>query len=123
MTGKVLVDIAGLALIALVAWYFWFSSKKGERASASGAAQEALVTVKGGYDPDVIVVHAGKPVRLTFLRQESASCSERVIFPDFDVSKLLPQGERVVVEFTPKGPGEYAFSCQMGMYRGRVVAE
>jgi hypothetical protein len=32
-----------------------------------------MVLVQGGYTPDVIMVEAGKPVRLTFVRQESAS--------------------------------------------------
>jgi hypothetical protein len=30
------------------------------------------VLVKGGYTPDVVVVERGKPVRLNFVRQESA---------------------------------------------------
>jgi len=123
MVAKIVVDIAGFALIVLVAWYFWFSKKKGERAAVAAGVQEALVTVKGGYTPDVIVVKAGRPVRLVFLRQESSPCSERVVFKDFDVSKVLPQGQRVPVEFTPTKPGEYGFSCQMGMYKGRIVAE
>jgi hypothetical protein len=32
-----------------------------------------MVLVQGGYTPDVIMVEPGKPVRLTFVRQESAS--------------------------------------------------
>lgn len=120
---KVIVDIAGFILIFLVAWYFWFSKKEGERAGVRGNVQEALITVKGGYTPDVVIVKAGKPVRLTFIRQESAACSERVVFKDFDKSALLPQGEKVSVEFTPEKPGEYGFACQMGMFRGKLVVE
>lgn len=123
MITKIVVDIAGFALIFWVAWYFWFSKKEGERAAVAGVNQEALVTVKGGYTPDVIVVKAGKPVRLVFHRQESSPCSERVVFKDFDKSNLLPEGEKVPVEFVPEKPGEYEFSCQMGMYRGRLIVE
>lgn len=123
MITKIIVDLAGLILIFLVVWFFWFSKKKGARVEASGGVQEALITVKGGYTPDVVIVKAGKPVRLTFLRQESAACSERVVFKDFDRTALLPQGEKVKIEFTPEEPGEYEFTCQMGMFRGKLVAE
>ena len=65
--------------------------------SESGA-QEVAVTVKGGYTPDVIVVQKGRPVRFTFTRQESSACSEKVLFPDFNQSALLPEGEQVTLE-------------------------
>ncbi len=119
----IIVDIAGFLLIGLVAWYFWFSRKEGEAARVAGGVQEALVTVKGGYTPDVIIVKKGKPVRLVFERLESSPCSERVVFKDFDISKLLPEGEKITIEFTPERAGEYEFTCQMGMYRGRLVVE
>ncbi len=77
--------------------------------------------VKGGYDPDLIVVEAGRPVRLHFNRQETASCSEMVVFPDFEVSRALPTGETVTIELEAPAPGEYEFACQMGMLRGRLV--
>jgi plastocyanin domain-containing protein len=60
---------------------------------------------------------------LKFNRQETASCSEMVLFPDFDRSAHLPTGETVAVEFTPERPGEYEFQCQMGMFRGRLLVE
>jgi len=123
MIIKIIVDIGGFVLIGLVAWYFWFSKKKGETIGVTGGVQQASVVVKGGYTPDVIVVKAGKPVRLVFERRESSPCSERVIFKDFDVSTLLPEGEKVPIEFTPDKPGEYEFACQMGMFRGRLIVE
>ena len=64
-----------------------------------------------------------KPVRLNFVRQESASCSEMVQFPAFNKSAKLPEGETVPVEFMPKEPGEYEFACQMGMFRGKLIVE
>ncbi len=123
MITKIIVDAVGLVLIVLIAWYFWFSRKKGEAAAVSGGVQEAYIIVKGGYTPDVIIVKAGKPVRLIFERREASPCSERVVFKDFNVSRLLPEGEKVAVEITPERPGEYEFACQMGMFRGRLVAE
>jgi len=123
-TTQIIVTIAGLALSIFIAWFFWLAPKGQTRveAGASGA-QEVAITVKGGYTPDVIVVKAGSPVRLRFTRQESASCSEKVLFPDFNQNALLPEGQEVTLEFTPDKPGEYGFQCQMGMLRGKLIVE
>ena len=121
---QILVILLGIALTVLIAWYFWFTPKAQTRAAiGESGAQEVAVTVKGGYTPDVIVVQKGRPVRLTFTRQESAACSERVLFPDFNKNAALPEGEQVTLEFTPEKPGEYGFQCQMGMLRGKLIVE
>jgi len=119
---QVAVTIGGIASIAAVAWFFWGPRRAGVTAAlTSSGRQEAMILVKGGYTPDVIVVERGKPVRLTFRREETAACSEMVLLPDFDRSAKLPEGEEVPVEFVPDEPGEYEFSCQMGMLRGKLV--
>ncbi len=118
----VFVNLVGIALIALIVWYFWLSKPDGSlAASGAGGIQEAFIVVKGGYSPDTIRVEAGKPVKLVFNRQEADPCSEKVVFDSFGVSADLPEGENVPVEFTPAEPGEYEFACQMGMLRGKVV--
>ncbi len=121
---RIIVDLVGLGLIGLIVWFFWLVKEKGVKAAlTSGGYQEQMVLVKGGYTPDVIVVERGKPVRLNFVRQESASCSEMVLFPAFNKSAKLPEGETVPIEFLPNEPGEYEFACQMGMFRGKVIVE
>jgi len=62
-------------------------------------------------------------VRLNFVLQESASCSEMVLLPAFNKSAQLPEGQTVPIEFLPAETGEYEFACQMGMFRGRVIVE
>ena len=122
--SQIAVTLAGIALSGFIAWFFWFAPKGKTRAAAGiGGVQEVAITVKGGYTPDVIVVKAGSPVRLRFTRQESSACSEKVLFPDFSQSALLPEGQEVALEFTPEKPGEYGFQCQMGMLRGKLVVE
>lgn len=121
---RILVNLIGLGLIGLIVWFFWLVKTKGVRAAmTSGGYQEQMVLVKGGYTPDIIVVERGKPVRLNFVRQESASCSEMVMLPAFNKTANLPEGETVPVEFLPKLSGEYDFQCQMGMLRGKVIVE
>lgn len=122
--SDVLVIAAGAIVIAGIAWFFWGPRTGGHRAAvASSGYQEAMILVKGGYTPDVIVVEHGKPVRLNFRREEITACSELVILNDFGKSAHLPEGEIVPLEFLPERPGQYAFTCQMGMLRGTVVVE
>ena len=121
---KVFVIFIGLALIAGIAWFFWGPRTATHRAAATTSGfQEAMVLVKGGYTPDVIVVQHGKPVRLNFRREESSACSEMVVFGDFGKSAHLPEGQVVPVELMPERPGTYPFTCQMGMFRGTLVVE
>ena len=119
-----LVLFSGLGLVAFIVWFFWLKRSRGVRAAqTSGGYQEAMILVKGGYTPDTIIVRSGRPVRLNFRREETALCSDKVIFPDFEKSVELPTGQTVTVELLPKEPGEFAFACPMGMFRGRLIAE
>jgi plastocyanin domain-containing protein len=121
---KIFVTLLGLAAIAFIVWFFWLVKKPGVKAALSSSGyQELMVLVKGGYTPDVIVVEKGKPVRLNFVRSESASCSEMLLIPDFQKSAKLPEGETVPVEFMPDKTGEFEFQCQMGMLRGKLIVE
>lgn len=121
---QILVTLGGIALSVLIAWFFWLAPKGQTRVSAgTGGVQEVAVIVKGGYTPDIIVVKAGQPLRMRFTRQESSSCSETVLFPDFNQNAKLPEGEEVLVEFTPEKAGEYGFQCQMGMLRGKLIVK
>ncbi|HEX9123611.1 MAG TPA: cupredoxin domain-containing protein [Actinomycetota bacterium] len=124
MLDNVIVTVLGIALIGGIVWFFWGPRKQGYRAALGSAGyQEAMVLVKGGYAPDTIIVRAGKPVRLSFQREESSPCSEMVVFADFGKSARLPEGELVPVELIPKEVGTFEFTCQMGMLRGRLVVE
>ena len=118
------VLVLGLLLVGFIVWFFWLKRAKGVRAAeTSGGYQEVMVLVKGGYTPDTIVVQHGRPVRINFRREETAGCSDKVIFADFQKSADLPTGQLVPVELLPKQPGEFAFSCPMGMFRGKLVVE
>lgn len=122
--SQILVSVGGLVLIVLILWYFFWSEREQVRAVSVGdGVQEIEVQVKGGYDPDVLVVEAGRPVRIDFQRNETADCSEEVVFGDFGIRKKLPAFQRTPVEFTPEEPGEYVFTCGMSMMRGKLVVE
>ena len=122
MLVKLIVAISGVLLIILVNWYFLFSKRKIYKAESEEAGvQEVKIVVKGGYSPDVIVVKKGIPVRLNFYRDETADCSDTIVFGDFNIRKPLPAFKTTAVEFTPEKEGEYQFTCGMGMMRGKLV--
>jgi plastocyanin domain-containing protein len=122
-TSEMVVLAGAAALIVAVLWYFFGPKQATAAVEGAGGVQEVKVTVKGGYAPDVIAVQAGRPVRLDFYRDETASCSEQVVFRDFGIARDLPAFKTTAIEFTPEEPGEYTFTCGMNMMRGKLVVE
>ena len=94
--------------------------RRGARAHAAPATR---VRVRGGYSPNVLFGRVGEPLQIVFRREETAACSEQVVFPDFGLSAMLPPHQDVTVELHPDRAGEYEFTCQMGMLHGRLVVE
>lgn len=138
-----LVITGGVAVIVWVNWYFFLAQRASvatfaATGTASGTAStadgtsgttergrtaKATIVVKGGYEPAVIRVKAGEPVRLIFDRQETSGCSEEIVFPDFGIKKFLPAFQKTTVELTPPRPGKYGFTCGMSMLHGSLIAE
>lgn len=81
------------------------------------------ILVKGRYIPDVVHVKQGEKVTLQFYRDEDADCTNEVVFDDFKIRKRLPARKTTTVELPPMKPGEYHFTCAMGMVRGRLIVE
>lgn len=79
------------------------------------------IRVRGGYQPDTVFARAGEPLRLTFRREETAACSERVVFPDFGKSAMLPPHQDVTLELRPDRAGSYEFTCELGVLHGLLV--
>ena len=120
--AEILVTAGGLVLVAALAWFF-FGPKRAGEAKVTGDIQEVAVRIKGGYSPDLIRVRQGVPLRLVFDRQESGDCTERVVFPDFRVSKRLPAFQRTAVELLPEHAGRFLFACGMNMVHGELLVE
>lgn len=120
---EIVVVVGGVAAILFVLWYFFGEREARAAPVTEGGVQEIKVTVKGGYSPDVIVVKKGVPVRLDFYRDETASCSEQIVFGDFHIARDLPAFKTTPVEFTPDKPGEFTFTCGMNMMRGKLIVE
>lgn len=114
-----IVNLAALALIGLIIWWFWIAKPKMNRAQSGGID---ILVDDGVYTPSRIEVPVGKPITLRFLRKDASPCAEKVLFDDLGISADLPVGETREVTVTPDKAGEYEFTCQMRMYRGSLVA-
>ena len=110
------MTVLGVGVIGFVYWFFF-----GKKEAATVAANKLTVTVEGGYKPSVIRLEKDKTTTLTFLRKDSNSCLEELVFPDFKIKRYLPMNEQVNVEINPKERGKYEFHCAMNMFKGKIV--
>jgi membrane fusion protein, heavy metal efflux system len=85
--------------------------------------QTARVTVGDqAFEPSRLMLRAGVPARVTFVRTSDKTCATEVAFPALKIKRALPLNQPVVIEFTP-AKGELSFACGMNMLRGTIVAE
>lgn len=117
--NAIVVNLAGLALMAAVIWWFWLSGTR-QAVKASDGVVEILVA-NGVYIPDRVAVGAGIPVTIRFTREDPTPCAEVVKFDGLPVSRELPLNKSTDVSIRYDEPGEYQFTCQMGMYKGYIV--
>jgi P-type Cu+ transporter len=121
------MQILGIVLILVITGLYglWLRFQRRQEAAVVGTSgeQEVTITVKGAYQPNAITVQAGKPVALTFDRQEDVECSRFVTIDGLNIRQDLPAHQQTTIRFTPQKPGELAFTCDMGMYQGRLIVE
>ena len=121
MNGSDVGVLFGVAVLLIALGWFFFGPRRARQAISEGNEQSIDVIVKGGYSPDTIQATAGIPLRITFDRQESGSCTEKVIISAFGIAADLPANSRTTVVFTPETPGTYEFACGMNMVHGKLI--
>ncbi len=121
MNGSDLAVLIGAVVLLLLIGWFFFAPRKATHAKSEGKNQSIEIIVKGGYSPDTIQATVGVPLHITFDRQESGSCTEKVIIPAFRIAADLPANRRTTVVFTPDTPGTYEFACGMNMVHGKLI--
>ena len=120
--ADVSVLLAAVLAIGGLGWFF-FGPRRARSAQLEGGVQRVVVTVKGGYSPDVIKARQGVPLEMVFDRQESGDCTSRVVFPDLTVSAALPAYQQTTVRLTPASAGTFGFACGMNMVHGTLIVE
>lgn len=114
---KILVSVAGGVFVIFIYWFFF--GKKDE----VSASDQIVVIVEGGYKPSIIKAKRNKPLTLKFLRKDSNSCLEEVIFPDLKIKEYLPMNEEVKVKINTDNYSEIKFHCGMHMYEGKILIQ
>ncbi len=77
----------------------------------------------GGYEPASLELKRGVTARITFVRESKTTCGTAVLIPDYDKKQELPLNEPVVIQLTPRKSGEFAFTCGIGMLRGKILVQ
>lgn len=114
-----IVNIVGLLLMALIIYWFWLSQPRAKKAK-----KHIKITVANGvYDPSVIEVPAEQALTLEFFRDDKAPCAQSVRFDDLNIQAELPWQKSYALTLPPLKAGTYTFTCQMGMYRGKLVVK
>ena len=80
---------------------------------------EMDVTSRGTYEPSVLTVQEGVPVRWEITGADFMGCANTLMMREFGVNEHLGEGLNIV-EFTPTKTGSFTFSCSMGMVRGTM---
>lgn len=73
--------------------------------------------VAGGYNPDVLTVKNGVPVKWIITSKNQYTCAAFINMPAMNIQQPLTAGENII-EFTPTKTGKLPFTCSMGMYSG-----
>ena len=122
----IVINVIGLGLIGLVIWWFWIYKPKlyvlKSGSTKVGSIIEILVK-DGVYTPAYIQIEPNHPVTLRFTRKDASPCAEIVNFTLLNVSRQLPLNEPIDINIDIEKPGEYEFTCQMGMYRGKLTVK
>ncbi len=118
-----LVNLSGIALIALIVWWFWLyrPAVLATNVAMAGAQELTILVENGVYLPERIQLPAGQPATIRFLRKDPAPCAETVVFDSLNINHELPLDQSTEINLPALSAGLYPFTCQMQMYRGELM--
>lgn len=122
--NQLMVGLGSLGLIGLIVWWFFGKPKSTiTNAETTATGQMVRITVSGGYMPNRIQLKRGVPAKLIFTRQDTSSCFDEVVLPDFGIKTKLPVGQAFEVTVDPAKPGNFKYSCGMNMFHGEIIVK
>lgn len=116
-----LVNIAGVLLIGLIIYWFWLTTPR--KVSATQAKPVEILVKDGVYSPARIQAKQGEKIRLRFIRKDPSPCAAKVIFNALGKTLELPTNQSAEIELQLDEAGEIDFTCDMQMYRGKLIVE
>jgi plastocyanin domain-containing protein len=117
-----IINLLGLALIVFIVWWFWLY-KSNDSVALTENSKITVLVENGVYNPAKVKIKANTPTEIIFIRKDASPCASTVVFGDLDISEELPQDKPQSVLLPALSAGEYAFTCQMQMYRGALIVE
>ena len=117
----VLVNVAGVLLIGLIVYWFWLATPR--KVTADQTSPIEILVKDGVYSPAHIKVKRGEKVYLRFIREDPSPCAAKVIFNTLGKTLELPINESAEIELQLEEAGEIDFTCDMQMYRGKLIVE
>lgn len=77
---------------------------------------------KLNYNPEVIRVSAGKPVKIIADLNRLRGCFQSLVIPELGIETYFDENNPTL-EFTPTEKGTFSFSCSMGMGKGTLIVQ
>lgn len=117
--NSVFINLSGILFIFATLWWFFGSKPKTTLVERD---EPIIIKVQNGvYEPARLQIPVGKAIKLQFIRYDRTPCAESVTFPQLKMSYPLPVDKKVDIIIPPQQTGEIDFTCQMGMYRGKLI--
>ena len=85
--------------------------------------QIAVSVTSNGFEPAMIKVKAGRPIRLIVTRKVEQTCATAIVVQAYGIKQPLPLNQPVDVRFTPKKAGTIRYACAMDMIAGRLIVQ
>lgn len=96
-------------------------SAEQENKNVTAVSEATIEVLSTSYSPDVLTVKKGSVVKLHLINNNAYTCAQAFTIPQLGIQKIVSVGTRETIEFVaPDRPGQIAFMCSMGMYRGVI---
>jgi plastocyanin domain-containing protein len=112
-----------IVILALVSVLVGAGAPAGTRPAAKREQRVVITVTKNGFEPALVRVKAGQPVRLVVTRTVERTCATDIVIKDYRVNRPLPLNRPVEVRLTPRKPGAIHYACAMDMFTGTLLAE
>lgn len=106
----------------VTAWQTMLGGESGEKETATADTNPVIAVSGSGYEPNHVTVPAGRPVTLNMVAKGNLGCASVFLIPKLKIEQQLNADDTTKIAATFPTPGDYTFSCGMGMYRGTVTA-
>lgn len=112
-----------IVILALVSVLVGVGAPAGARPAAKREQRVVITVTKDGFEPALVRVKVGQPVRLVVTRTVERTCATDIVIKDYKVARPLPLNRPVEVRLTPRRPGAIRYACAMDMIAGTLLAE